>query len=402
MRIDLSDGLIDREAIRHLRQLVRTTGEEPWRRLLARRAARPSLSPNNFYYAYIDSRNPFVEMIGRFLDLESSASALWRQLNPGDHRLLSRLYVANRVIGHYGSPLVTNKMVGTLTSEDCRGLLLELDTATHFFRLGYSVEFMDLTGQASYDLLITQDNQALEVECKRNSADVGRPIKRADFRLLADVMVARLGRVGARALIRFRCEGQLGSNQEAFTRVADEIRGVVERREPEYGGVPLGAQIEYLPAEVRLYSEADARVFATSRSLTNSELLVMADESGTVVVACESARKSEMLEAIHRDLKAAASQCSMLRPAMLFCLIEDVDDAAWDLLKDTSGLKTNTRRLFSKPARSHVKWVAYTSDQTPVRRVGNVVEQTSGALWWSNPQCTHPLPDSFHGLNVVP
>jgi hypothetical protein len=60
-------------------------------------------------------------------------------------------------------------------------LYLEFDLAQRLMAAGYDVAFPDLDGSGQFDLEISRDAIACEVECKSISADAGRRIHRKDF-----------------------------------------------------------------------------------------------------------------------------------------------------------------------------------------------------------------------------
>lgn len=60
-------------------------------------------------------------------------------------------------------------------------LYLELDLARRLMDAGYDIEFVDMEGNARFDLLFNRDTFTGEVECKSLSADAGRQIHRKDF-----------------------------------------------------------------------------------------------------------------------------------------------------------------------------------------------------------------------------
>lgn len=65
--------------------------------------------------------------------------------------------------------------------DDMRGYRLELSTATHLARCGHKLQWPELTGVGTFDLLVTDlAPNGLEVECKSISADKGRRIHRQE------------------------------------------------------------------------------------------------------------------------------------------------------------------------------------------------------------------------------
>lgn len=81
--------------------------------------------------------------------------------------------------------------------DDLRGLRLELTAATHFLRRGLDVQWPELTGGGTMDLVIQGlGPQGLEIECKSISDDKGRKIHKREALEFCALVAPRLNDLG--------------------------------------------------------------------------------------------------------------------------------------------------------------------------------------------------------------
>ena len=189
----------------------------------------------------------------------------------------------------------------------------------------------------------------------------------------------------------------MSGSQELFHSVAEEIKrcrsegrdkGLVENLRFELLNLSPGLQI-------RTNKEA-ATVLAPYWS-QGAHYFVWSNVE-TLVVGCESTDTDRVLKAIYEDLKHGAGQLSKTRPALLACQLEEIDDEAWDELRGKSGLAVMTARLLGNPERSHINFVVYSSDRTPVQKEGNTTAFSATNLSFGNKSAKFSIPKSFLGL----
>ena len=80
-----------------------------------------------------------------------------------------------------------------LGDENLQPIFFELDTALHFWGMGFDIEWIepsDISGVRIAEFIASTDSMTIEVECKSKSADSGRKILRKQFyRLIDDVAI---------------------------------------------------------------------------------------------------------------------------------------------------------------------------------------------------------------------
>jgi len=282
-----------------------------------------------------------------------------------------------------------------IDDESAKGFLFELDLAIHFFRLGYDVRFADLEGIGQYDLLVSDGETELEVECKRKSIDAGRKIKKGDFYLLADILFAELKQSGRRFAILVTSDGRMGADQGLFRSLAGRVKELLNGDSSAAHVGNLEVKIEPLPEGLQVKSDAEVRATLAQFESSFSYYAVFSGNETTIVIRCQSAEPNKVLDAIYDELKKGASQLSGTRPALLGCLIEEIEDKDWKELQGGTGLQAVAARLFDNPTRRHVNLIAFNSDCTPPKRQGDVVTFAATHLdyWQRDPKFT--LPKSF-------
>jgi len=393
MRFD--PEIYDKEAERAFRWFFRWTGEQTWHAKIEKHDKSPHFSEADAYRQYLRQRNPLMVSIDHYFQLKRNGKSIAKNLDDFDKRVCGYIKLLN-CIARGASSGVLNRLKGSvIDDESVKGFLFELDLAIHFFRLGYDVRFADLEGIGQYDLLVANGEFELEVECKRKSIDAGRKIKKGDFCLLADILFAELKQSVRRFAILIKSEGRMGADQGLYKSLAQSVKTLLEA---ESGSVHIGnleVKLEPLPEGLQVKSDPEALATLAQFDSSFSYYGVFSSRETTIVIRCESAEPNKVLDAIYDELKKGASQLSGTRPALLGCLIEELEDKDWKALQGGTGLQAVAARLFDNPTRRHVNLLAFSSDRTPPKREENVVSFAATHLdfWHRDPKFT--LPKSF-------
>ena len=387
--------IVDKHAHREFRRFLEATGTENWERKIAKLRSLRRRSPGpNVYSRYLASRNPLVEAIARYLSLEKDGKSLRKNATPALMKASGYLKVINAVVHEGGTTAVQKVRSLVLDDETVRSFLFELDIAINFFHLGYDVQFADLQALGNYDLLVSDGQTELEIECKTKSADAGRKITRGNFYLLCDVLAADLAPLTESFTLLFKTDGRLSGNQELFHTVAEEIKrcrvagqdtGQVEKLRFEILNLPPGLQIKT--------NEEAAPALAPHWS-PGGHYFVWSNVQ-TLIVRCESTDQDRVLKAIYDDLKHGAGQLSKTRPSMLACQLEDIDDEGWNQLRSESGLAAMSGRLLGSPDRNFINFVVYSSDRTAPKKEGTTTSFFATNLWFGNKNPKYAISKSF-------
>jgi hypothetical protein len=322
---------------------------------------------------------------------------LRRHAAPELRKACGYLKVINALF-HQGRSSLIRKLKSLLfDDETVRAFLFELDIAINYFHRGHDVEFVDLGDLGTFDLLVSDSQAELEVECKTKSADAGRKITRGNFYLLCDVLTAELAPVTESVAVLFKCDGRLSGSQELFHALADEIKRCRAAGRDNGQVDMLHFEIKILSSGLQIRNHTEASVALAPHWSPHGHYFVMSNRE-TLILGCESTDSDRVLKAIYEDLKRGADQLSKTRPSMLACQIEELEDDAWDKLRGESGLAQWTGRLFQNPERSHVNVVVYSSDKTPPKKEGGTTSFSATNLWFGNKSPKFSIPKSFFGV----
>jgi len=392
--------IIDKDAHKEFRRFLDITGKDKWERKIAKVKSLPRFpSPSpNAYFHYLANRHPLVNHIEQYLGLERQGKLLRRHATPQLMKACGYLKVINALFSHSNSGVASKLHSIVDDDETTRSFLFELDMAIHFFRRGYDIEFVDLWDSGRFDLLVSDGQTELEIECKTKSADAGRKITRPNFYLLCDVLAAELASLTQSVAVLFKCDGRLSGNQELFHSVADEIKAC--QGSPRVGQVStLHFEVQTLPAGLQIRTEEEAASALGPHFVPAAHYLVLSNRE-TLIVGCESTDGNRVLKSIYGDLKRGANQFSKTRPGLIACQLEDIEDNGWSQLQGKTGLAAMTARLLESSDRRHVNFAVYSSDRTPPKKERAVTSFSATNLWFSNSAPTFPVPITFMNRNA--
>ncbi|MAN44593.1 MAG: hypothetical protein GYB49_05770 [Alphaproteobacteria bacterium] len=105
-------------------------------------------------------------------------------------------------------------------------LYAEMDTASRFLAMGFDVGFEDMDGRAKFDFLVSDDEEACEIECKSFSVDAGRKIHRRDFYRLVNTVEQELAALppNQKEALVVTLKGRLSGSEPQRKEIAQAIR----------------------------------------------------------------------------------------------------------------------------------------------------------------------------------
>jgi len=351
---------------RKIERFLEFTGNNLWEDQIEKLTQQLSSQKFNFYKVWLQNRNPLLGPLHEYFLLLKKGKSIWRSASPQLKYFSKQACVLNIIIKNLNS-IAQNKILGQLRDlYGIRSFLFELQVATHFLVKGFDVHFLDLESsgnQKSFDLLATNENTEVEIECKRKSYDAGRKITREGFYLLADaICLETLGRCQNFA-VNIVCQASLGKNQHEFQKYAESIRYALDSKQASVNlGINTSAQIAYLPSGMRVNSNEEAAQILSSIWSPAAHYAVLSGNKGTIIIRTESQEKDKILKAIFEELEKGSNQLSQRRPSVLACYIEGIEENEWGLLKDEGGLANMTRAFFVKDRNNHVNFITYSSD----------------------------------------
>jgi hypothetical protein len=258
-----------------------------------------------------------------------------------------------------------------------RGLRLELTAATHFARRGLQLEWPEMVGGGTFDLLVNYPGTgSLEVECKSISNDKGRSIHRHEAiainQLLCDLLTPVLATLTVGLRVVLTVPRRLPTLREHRVALSERIRDQIfvgastqlsdgsDIRIDEFNLELLGDEA----GEGRIECSAPASIIGGA---SKEAMVMVGGRGGVLVIVLQSMTGDDVLEATFSTLRAAAKrQLTAARPGLLIAGFNDLSSAQMraiaerhsDPTQPATALESLIRRLLSPPQRNHLIGVA--------------------------------------------
>lgn len=302
--------------------------------------------------------------------------------------------------------------------DDMRALRLELLAATHFLRRGLDVQWPEMIGGGTMDLVIPElGPRGLEIECKSVSEDKGRKIHKRealDFCSLVAPKLNSLGkelRLGIAAVLTLdgRMPGSFAERRNLAQSVASHV--LAGSSYGQLNGANLRIH-EFAPELLGDVGEDGLPVIARDRidsitGTTNRQALIVGRKSGgAIVLVLQSAQDDSLLTYAFDTLsKSASNQLSKVRAGMFVVGLDGLESpslmelAKLDSIGDKppTALRLRTSDFLASQGRDHVVGVGFVSKGASLPVSGGVVD--SGGSAYVFPKRESPFWHSdFSGL----
>ena len=351
----------------HLRYFISITGWRPWHKRLG--WLQDQVRNHTAMAHYLNDRYG-LELA--FLDMNK------RKRKTGKHIRNNQTDAELRFLSFV---CMTSLIYRNLSSQGCnrmKGMLLdalksdyglgpisyEIKVATHLMRLEFDVEFSDLEGQDTFDLLARKGNACLEIECKFISADIGKKIHQKRLFQFGNILEPRLRKFlngnQRGTLVRLNLSDRLYGEEKQQEELSNLVCSAVsEMREYDHNDgnqvVVREFDVFQSPFErstIKDISRIRISNFVSERfGLDNKNILAIFNENNqAIIVVVESNKSNKVLDGILRQLKEAAKKkFSGLSPAVLCCHLADVTEGELLSLRNSGddgvGLDYMTSRL---------------------------------------------------------
>lgn len=290
------------------------------------------------------------------------------------------------------SPRVRNDLrARILNNEDLSPIFFEIDTAAHFWQLGYDVEWaepVDKPRSRIPEFTLTNGKNKVEVECKSKQADAGRKISRPNFYRLVDEIAAPLSAAGytgkVRIIVRDRMPikdswkkqvdkaiGQLLSSKTLQIQLGDGTDITIDLH--KLGGITIPAENIIAEAQKNKYPYSYLAIFAKEYSKSSVNPLIFELKSQT---------NDHFLQGIFENLKDANHQFTGDNASIICCFVPEVDSFAG--LQQDSELFNMTKVFFKKHAKPFLLAVSYSSNSITTPSFVDIIK-SSPAIRIDNP-----------------
>jgi len=288
-----------------------------------------------------------------------------------------------------------------LCSDYLEPVLYELDTAAHFWQLGYDIHWLEHSKESrgrSPEFIAKRREGDLEVECKSESADSGRRIIRPRFYRLVDALLSRLpkGRVTGKVLITV--PNRMPTNDTWQKEVVEAVSSSF------LAGNETTRLADGTEIKLSLRQVADLKIIASdieneirSLQIPFSHIAMHASREGSnianpIIVRINSQSDDQVLESILDDLRDANRQLTGTRAGLISCFVPEIE--SFEGLQKDSALVGMTRLFFDKHAQESVYAVAYSSDSQQIRK-GQIIFESSPAIFFLNGKYDLKFGDGF-------
>jgi len=302
--------------------------------------------------------------------------------------------------------------------DDMRGLRLELTAATHFLRRGLDVQWPEMIGGGTMDLVVPGlGPQGLEIECKSISDDKGRKIHRREALEFCSLVKPQLNDLGkelkAGVAAVLTLDGRMPGNFTDRRKLAQSVvRYVLSGSSNcQLEGANLRIH-EFDPALLEKLGEDGLPTISRDRidsitDTTNRQAMIVGRKSGgAIVFVLQSAQDDSLLTYVFDTLsKSASKQLSGERAGMFLVGLEGIEaESLMELAQqDSTGdqlptaLRMRVSDFLASQSRDHVVGVGFISKGALRPASGGVTD--SGGSAYVFPKRESPFWNSdFSGL----
>ena len=387
-----SVDLKDKEMEKEIKRFLDFTGYDYWEKIIDK----IDTVEGRFYKElYLLKRNPFIRSLKQYFQLIKEGKSIWKHTSEDLINLARNVFIINRVsynLNDNGKNLIR----GRLRNENgIRPFLFELEIATHFFRRGLDVEFLEYeasnTSGKTFEFLVSGDGIEREIECKWKSIDAGRKITRSGFYILCDEISKRVvpNIKGKRCLVELICNKNLGTDQKTFIKISNDILQSINDGKTELiSDEHFRIKIDYLQDDLIIKSDEQFVSAITPYYSEKSHFVVISNSDATVIVKVESEEKDKVLDSIYEELKGATRKFTGKRPALIACYIAGIESHQWKELRGENGLSRMTTYLLSKENTNHIHTIGYSSEPDPII-IERIKDFKSEGLFFSNLNCLY-------------
>lgn len=258
--------------------------------------------------------------------------------------------------------------------------LFEIDTAAHFWQLGYDIEWFETrsdSGERTPEFIAKRNGYEIEVECKSKQADSGRRIERATFYRFVDLIFPIIEKKGLSGIIFLEVPSRLPRQTKWFQEVQQAVE---DRFESGSGSVLLSGNEEFFfdlhIADGSVVHLRELASMVDPVSNTYSHFAFMGQRrndliSNPIVFRLDSKKRDTFLDNVMESLRNAQRQFTGTRSALISCLIPEID--SFEGLQSDSAIEQKTKHYFEIYSKDFINAVSYVSEMNRVEEVGVIV-----------------------------
>ncbi|MBS0538579.1 MAG: hypothetical protein JSR47_07480 [Proteobacteria bacterium] len=287
-----------------------------------------------------------------------------------DEAVGAEFILASAKIIRRASPEAKKRIRGMIrgaldSGEGLNSVSHEFSAAAECERRGWSVSYEDLENRAQFDFLATKGPNAIEVECKSISGDIGRKIHQRDFLQFAEIVdpivTPMLTQPGFH-LLAFDIFNRLPKDHRSHRALADGAVVAIQRGttvtcrglgDVSYSNKAIRSELG-LPQTASELCHFIERTHPDVADALGRMTVAVASKAGSfVVLTMKSREPDKVVYGIYRQLKdKGANQFTRTRPAMLLVRLEAVSPEGLVRLASSASIDSQKASDFLKMTNS--------------------------------------------------
>lgn len=403
------------------RRFAELIGESHWRHHVGQMNA--AIQGNPYSADHVRETHSVAFALDRYGDLLQQHGQV--PVGLAESRLLyPALAFASQVLSmvESSSPIEGERMVKRVRNaienpDAMQGVSLEMGVATHFARRGHTLQWPEMLGVGTFDLLVTDlGASGLEVECKAITINKGRKIHRDDALALHALLIPQLDTIRQSMVtglavvltIPSRLPSHVDERAALARSIVQQVYAAKSARLADGSDLRI-SEFSLSRMDPRVATdEALRRAFMEDVSGTKNRegVLLGGGGGGAIVFVVKSANDDQMLDKTFETLKDAAKrQLTRKRPGIVIAGFESVTSQQLisiaeqdnDPKQPPSGLMRHIQPFLGSANRTHVVGVGFLSCSDLAPEQKGIVDSGGAAYFF--PNRTSPLwSDDLSGL----
>jgi hypothetical protein len=383
------------------------------------------------YFEYLeeflgrDGTDSRLARVGKELNLETGAylhywvkpkNAVWLGLKESRRFITERIPFAGNLNSNMEISLELAAKLMTLTdsmpqqtitefrsrllgSDDISPIFFELNVASHFWQLGFDIEWVLPSTELrvkSPEFIARNNKFSIEVECKAKRPDAGRKIQRRSFYRLIDAISETISGHRFSGLINITIPKHMPKDNNSHDEILASIRTCLQN---PLSKVELDSGIEILfdinRTNILMPVNAISTKIAKIRKPYSMVGAIFTQTQGMfatnpLIVCVDSLLPDRYMEGVFNTLREANHQFSGKSPSLICCFVPEIKSFVG--MERDSAVAKMTEAFFIKHSNPCVFAVSYISDAQR-DELGILISKSMPSLTFMNPNYDQNLGD---------
>lgn len=180
-----------------------------------------------YHEYYLKYKHPWWESLLLYNELKDNKRLHLKNFDPRLMRLAEDSKKVQVFKKNMPKSIIAKYKHDFIDNENAINYLFELDTAWHFHRKGFDIQWLEDTGSKKSEFNLSLKGKELEVECKRVGVDAFRKIKRPDFYRFSDYIIPNLQNLKLTGEIQLILEDNLPKSDDKLRSLSGQILNLI-------------------------------------------------------------------------------------------------------------------------------------------------------------------------------